>query len=182
VLVIEEPEATIHPGALGAILDLLRHASRHMQLIVTTHSPDVLDADWLRDEDLRIVTWEEGATRILPLAGGTQEALREHLMSAGNCCVPTRLRATPITPAPSRKPSCSRTWRHEPSAHRRGAWRGRGRACHARRLRDLAQAYPLEINPPIRRHRDDFFDESAGWQGGEAGAPKEGALDVGRPE
>jgi hypothetical protein len=29
-----------------------------------------------------------------------------------------------------------------------------------RRLRDLAQAYPLEVNPPIRRHRDDFFDEA----------------------
>ncbi len=83
VLVIEEPEATIHPGALGAIIDLLRHASRHMQVIVTTYSPEVLDADWLLDENLRIVTWDEGATRILPLATGTQEALREHLMSAG---------------------------------------------------------------------------------------------------
>jgi predicted ATPase len=98
VLVIEEPEATIHPGALGSILDLLRHASRHMQLIVTTHSPDVLDADWLREEHLRIVTWEEGATRILPLAGGTQEALREHLMSAGELLRSNALRATPITP------------------------------------------------------------------------------------
>lgn len=83
VLVIEEPEATIHPGALGAIINLLRHASRHMQVIVTTYSPEVLDADWLLDENLRIVTWDEGATRILPLATGTQEALREHLMSAG---------------------------------------------------------------------------------------------------
>ena len=87
VLVIEEPEATIHPGALGAVLDLLRHASRHMQVIVTTHSPEVLDADWLQDEHLRIVTWQEGATRILPLAGGTQEALREHLMTPEKCCV-----------------------------------------------------------------------------------------------
>src|SRR5262249_26058656 len=24
---------------------------------------------------------------------------------------------------------------------------------------DTAQAYPLEVNPPIRRHRDEFFDE-----------------------
>ena len=28
LLVIEEPEATIHPGALGAVLDLIRKASR----------------------------------------------------------------------------------------------------------------------------------------------------------
>ncbi len=29
-----------------------------------------------------------------------------------------------------------------------------------RRLRDLAQAYPLEVNAPIRRHVSDFFDEA----------------------
>ena len=29
-----------------------------------------------------------------------------------------------------------------------------------RRLRDLAQVYPLEVNPPIRRHGSDFFDEA----------------------
>jgi hypothetical protein len=28
-----------------------------------------------------------------------------------------------------------------------------------RRLRELAQAYPVEVNPPIRRHRDQFFNE-----------------------
>jgi len=102
VLVIDEPEATIHPGALGTILDLLRHASRSMQVIVTTHSPDVLDAEWLLDEHLRIVTWNEGATRILPLASGTQEALREHLMSAGELMRSNALR--PMTVAPENVP------------------------------------------------------------------------------
>ena len=94
VLVIEEPEATIHPGALGAILDLLRHASRYMQVIVTTHSPEVLDADWLEEKHLRIVTWDEGATRILPLAAGTREALQELLMSAGELLRSNALRPT----------------------------------------------------------------------------------------
>jgi Domain of unknown function (DUF4276) len=28
-----------------------------------------------------------------------------------------------------------------------------------RRLRDVAQAYPVEVNQPIRRHRNEFFDE-----------------------
>jgi predicted ATPase len=98
VLVIEEPEATIHPGALGAVLDLLRHASRQMQVIVTTHSPEVLEADWLREEHLRIVTWEEGATRILPLATGTREALREHLMSPGELLRSNALRPVAVAP------------------------------------------------------------------------------------
>jgi predicted ATPase len=98
VLVIEEPEATIHPGALGAILDLLRHASKQMQVVVTTHSPDVLDADWLRDENLRIVTWREGATRVMPLAPGTSQAVREHLMSAGELMRSNALHGAPIAP------------------------------------------------------------------------------------
>lgn len=98
VLLIEEPEATIHPGALGAILDLIRHASRQTQVIVTTHSPEVLDADWLREENLRIVHWQEGATRILTLAGGTREALCEHLMSAGELMRSNALRPTSIAP------------------------------------------------------------------------------------
>ena len=29
-----------------------------------------------------------------------------------------------------------------------------------RRLRDLAQAYPLDVNSPIRQHRDVFFNEA----------------------
>ncbi|MCK9590309.1 MAG: AAA family ATPase, partial [Terrimicrobiaceae bacterium] len=57
VLVIEEPEATIHPCALGAILDLIRRASKTMQVVVTTHSPELLDAKWVTDGNLRIVSW-----------------------------------------------------------------------------------------------------------------------------
>jgi len=98
LLLIEEPEATIHPGALGAILDLLRHAARQMQVVVTTHSPDVLEADWLTGEELRIVTWQEGATHILPLATGTRDALHEHLMSAGELLRSNALHSAPVIP------------------------------------------------------------------------------------
>jgi len=83
VLVIEEPEATIHPGALSAVLDLLRHASRHMQVVVTTHSPELLDAEWIEDTNLRVVNWQEGASRISEVSDSTRAALREHLMGAG---------------------------------------------------------------------------------------------------
>lgn len=83
LLVIEEPEATIHPGALGAILDLIRHASRMMQVVVTTHSPEVLDAKWIEDKNLRIVSWQEGASHVLPLSDASREALNKHLMGAG---------------------------------------------------------------------------------------------------
>lgn len=83
LLVIEEPEATIHPGALGAILDLIRRASKTMQVLVTTHSPELLDAKWITDANLRIVSWQEGASHLLPPSEATKQAMHQHLMGAG---------------------------------------------------------------------------------------------------
>lgn len=83
MLIIEEPEATIHPGALGTILDVLRHAGRSTQTVITTHSPDILEAQWIKDRHLRIVGWESGATRVAHVSEATRTALREHLMDAG---------------------------------------------------------------------------------------------------
>jgi predicted ATPase len=105
VIVVEEPEGTIHPGALGAVLDLIRHASRHMQVIVTTHSPDVLDAEWLQDNHIRIVSWQEGATRVTPLSAGSREALQEHLLTAGELLRSNALRGQTISPDDVPQPS-----------------------------------------------------------------------------
>lgn len=94
LLVIEEPEATIHPGALGSVLDVLRLAGRSMQVVVTTHSPDILDAEWLEDRHLRIVQWEAGKTRIGLVSPAVRNAMGEHLMGAGEL-----LRANALTAA-----------------------------------------------------------------------------------
>lgn len=96
LIVVEEPEATIHPGALGAVLDLIRHASRNMQVVVTTHSPDVLDAKWIREEHMRIVEWGHGATRVGDLSAATKEVLREHVMGAGELLRSNGLRPEPL--------------------------------------------------------------------------------------
>jgi len=101
VLVIEEPEATIHPGALGAVLDLVRRAAKTMQVVVTTHSPELLDAKWITDRNLRIVSWEEGASHLLLPSKATRKAMREQLMGAGellrsNALHPEELFSDPI--------------------------------------------------------------------------------------
>ena len=93
VLAIEEPEATVHSGALAVILDILHHASRVTQVVVTTHSPDILDAKWIGGQNLRLIHWNEGITRIAPVSPSVREALRGHLMGAGellrsNCLTP----------------------------------------------------------------------------------------------
>lgn len=83
LLVIEEPEASVHPGAVGSILDVLRLASRSMQVVVTTHSPDILDAKWIEDRHLRILNWEDGRTRIGHVSRAVRTVLKDHLMGAG---------------------------------------------------------------------------------------------------
>ena len=84
---------TIHPGALGAVLDLLRHASRNMQVVITTHSPELLDAKWIGERHLRVVVWRDGASRALRPSEASRQALREHLMGAGEL-----LRANALEP------------------------------------------------------------------------------------
>lgn len=83
LIAIEEPEATVHPGALDALLELMRYAACGMQVVATTHSPEVLDAKWITAEHLRVVEWTRGATRVGMLSEGTRDALRNHVMGVG---------------------------------------------------------------------------------------------------
>jgi predicted ATPase len=98
LILIEEPEESIHPGALGVILNALGFASERTQLIVSTHSPEALDEEWMEDRHIRIVTWEDGETRVSPLSVGAREALREHLMSAGELLRSNALQGMPPRP------------------------------------------------------------------------------------
>lgn len=96
VLLIEEPEATIHPSALGAVLDVLWNAKCFMQVVVTTHSPDILEAKWIEDNHLRVVTWKEGLSQVAKVSADTREALRSQLMDAGELMRSGTLFAAPV--------------------------------------------------------------------------------------
>ena len=57
VIGIEEPENYLHPGALSALVEYLLDASEETQLLITTHSPSVLDV--LGDPKfVRVVRWD----------------------------------------------------------------------------------------------------------------------------
>ncbi len=66
-----------------------------MQVVITTHSPELLDAKWITDRHLRLVEWQAGATRVAEVSDANREALRTHLMGAGDL-----LRANALEPAP----------------------------------------------------------------------------------
>jgi predicted ATPase len=83
VLGIEEPEATVHPAITEQILEVLMDASRLRQILITTHSPDLLDFKDVDDGQLRVVTNLHNATVISPLAETSRNAIREHLYTTG---------------------------------------------------------------------------------------------------
>ena len=83
LLVIEEPEATVHPASAELVVEVLLNAARDRQVVVTTHSPDLLDAKELTEEQIRVVTMERGRTIIAPLSQASRWALRERLYTPG---------------------------------------------------------------------------------------------------
>ena len=83
VLGIEEPEATVHPAITEQILEVLVDASRLRQILITTHSPDLLDFEDVDDAQLRVVTNLHNATVISPLAQTSRDAIRDHLYTTG---------------------------------------------------------------------------------------------------
>src|SRR5207249_3889180 len=94
----------IHPGALGAIADIIQMAAQRSQVVITTHSPEFLDANWIGPSHLRAVHWDGGATQILRLGAGAVAALQQHLMGAGELFRSNALDTEPLfdpTPTPS---------------------------------------------------------------------------------
>lgn len=80
---IEEPETALHPAASAALREALVRASERTQVIVTSHSPDLLDDMEVPADALLVVAAEEGVTRIAPLDEASRTAMRVHLCSAG---------------------------------------------------------------------------------------------------
>jgi hypothetical protein len=80
---IEEPEAALHPAATGILFDSLREASQHTQVIVTSHSPELLDNEEVSTDDILAVVFEDGRTKIGPVDEVSRSVLRDRLFSAG---------------------------------------------------------------------------------------------------
>lgn len=80
---IEEPETALHPAAAGALMDALREATVHTQVVATSHSPDLLDHVDPERDALLVVTAQQGRTEIAPVDPASLSAIKEHLYSPG---------------------------------------------------------------------------------------------------
>jgi predicted ATPase len=92
---IEEPEIALHPAAAGTLRDCLRDASTTTQVIVTSHSPDLLDDAEIPDDWILPVVAEQGVTKIGPLDEAGRTAIRDHLYTPGEL-----LRLNQLAPDP----------------------------------------------------------------------------------
>jgi predicted ATPase len=79
LLVVEEPEQTIHPGVLPALAEAFKEASLRTQIIVTTHSPELVDQ--FEPSQIRVVWAPDGLTRISNVKRSQVDSVKQHLMS-----------------------------------------------------------------------------------------------------
>jgi len=80
-LAIEEPELTVHPGALGVLRDVLLEVRQQTQLIITTHSPDLLYG--LPVETVRVVEKIDNVTLVGVVSEEQRRAVAQKLFSPG---------------------------------------------------------------------------------------------------
>ena len=89
ILVIEEPENSVHPWAIRSFIQAFREVSEKKQIFLTTHSPIVIDQ--IRPEELWVVQRPALETMITPVLeldpylkdawGGGKLTLSEYLDS-----------------------------------------------------------------------------------------------------
>ena len=80
---VEEPEIALHPAAAGVLLDALRDAADKTQIIVTSHSPDLLDDKDLDPGSILAVEARDGTTIIAGIDEAGKSALRDRLYTTG---------------------------------------------------------------------------------------------------
>jgi predicted ATPase len=101
---IEEPETALHPAAAGALMDALREAAVRTQVVVTTHSADLLDLLDPETDCLLVAQMTGEGTLIGPADRTGREAIKEHLFSAGELLRMDYLHPDPAGPEHTRQP------------------------------------------------------------------------------
>ncbi|OJW14704.1 MAG: hypothetical protein BGO49_17100 [Planctomycetales bacterium 71-10] len=81
LMLMEQPEDSIHPGLLRKLIDLLRTYSGDTQMLFTTHSAAVLDI--LEPEEVLLATAVEGSTEVRRLTPDELVRAKDFLASEG---------------------------------------------------------------------------------------------------
>jgi hypothetical protein len=85
----------LHPAAASILLAALREGSRRCQILVTSHSPDLLDNQDISPASLFAVDSVDGITRIAMVDSAGRQVMRDRLFTAGEL-----LRQNQLAPEP----------------------------------------------------------------------------------
>jgi predicted ATPase len=80
---IEEPELAVHPGAATTLLEAMIEGSKRTQIVLTTHSPDLLDEKGLSADSILSVSSRLGDTVIGPVDEATRKSIMNRLYTPG---------------------------------------------------------------------------------------------------
>jgi predicted ATPase len=83
LIAIEEPESTIHPAALEVLVDILFSGAACSQILLTTHSPELLDDKDISLSNILVVSFKHGQTEIHPIGELSRKAYLSHLATLG---------------------------------------------------------------------------------------------------
>lgn len=79
LIAIDEPETGLHPNMLPLVAEYAAEVARRSQVIITTHSPDLLNAFSENVPTTTVVDWRQGETALKVLSGQSLEYwLREY--------------------------------------------------------------------------------------------------------
>lgn len=92
---LEEPEMALHPAASAVLLGALREASANSQIVVTSHSPDLLDNEDISPDSIFAVDNVDGTTRIGPIDTAGRQMLRDKLFTPGELLRQNQIAADP---------------------------------------------------------------------------------------
>ncbi|HEV7165988.1 MAG TPA: AAA family ATPase [Gammaproteobacteria bacterium] len=77
-IAMEEPEQMVHPGILNLFVDAIREVSTRSQVMLTTHSPYLLDL--FKAEEIRVVYLRHGETRVSSIRHAQVKMTKDGLM------------------------------------------------------------------------------------------------------
>jgi predicted ATPase len=100
LVAIEEPETALHPAAVAALLDALRESAQSMQIIITTHSADLVDQLDLETDTLLVAEMNEGESTINGVNAAGRSVIRDHLFTPGELLRMDQLQPKPLEPVP----------------------------------------------------------------------------------
>ena len=93
---IEEPEIALHPAAAEVLLDGLREAAEKTQILITSHSPDLLDHKDLDVDSILAVEAIDGISTIAGVDEAGRSVVRDRLYTIGEL-----LRINQLQPDPA---------------------------------------------------------------------------------